>query len=124
VVGVVHHPIDAFGRHALDLEERLVVADAVVAGVELGHHDDDQLQVLALHPAGGAQLHQHRHEVAQRLGHMGENRHLVAEGAVFRRISTVDGGEIGWQFLGVNVAYARHCALLGRLAASVVAYRL
>jgi hypothetical protein len=108
MIAVLEHAIGAGGGEALNHQHRLVMGDAVVALVELRHHDDGELEIAAFHLSGGAQLEQQPHEMGHRRRAMGENRHLVAERAIAGDEALIDLARLLRQLGGTDIAYPRH----------------
>src|SRR5260221_10882027 len=86
------------------------MGDAVMAFVELGDGDDGELEMAALDRTAGAQLEQQPHQMRHRRGRMGEDRHLVAEGAVAGDETLVDRSRLRRQLGGTDIAHPRHLA--------------
>src|SRR5215471_10202489 len=88
-----------------------MMGDAIVTSIELGRHDDRQLDVAPVQVAPSLEVEEEAHDVLDRGGHVREHCHLVAERSVTGRILLVDAGDIRWKIARGNKAYARHALL-------------
>ncbi len=99
---------DGLVRQALDLEFRLVVADAVLALVELRHDDDGELDVTPLDGAARLQLHEKVRQMIECGRHVRQHRRLVAERAVALHELLVGLGILGLEARGGKKRNAAH----------------